>query len=379
MIQRIDATTVSVDSLDARIRQLVEAADVAGLTVTIVQPDTVPYRRAFGYAHRSRGDTLRTDHVFYGASLSKAVFGYLVADLVEEGTIDLDRPLQEYFDVPIPELAFNREWRGFRDLADDPRYREITARMCLAHTSGLPNWRWISRVGEFAPEGKLRLYTDPGTVYSYSGEGMMLLQHAIEHVTGRGLEELARERIFDPLRMDMTSYVWQDRFGDAFSYGHLADGSVIPKDTEDEAGAAGSLETTPEDYAVFLQHVLRSTAAGSPLTERLFTPVIRIRSRMQFGPESLVNTTENDDIQLSYGLGWGILQTPYGKGVFKEGHGEGFQHYSILFPDRGIGVLLMANSDNAESIFRDLLALTVGDTYTPWRWENYLPYVTKGS
>ena len=73
----------------------------------------------------------------------------------------------------------------------------------------------------------------------------------------------------------------------------------------------------------------------------------------------------NDAIKLSYGLGWGLLQSPYGTGAFKEGHGDGFQHYSIIFPEQGTGIIIMSNSDNAESIFKELLETAIGDTLHP--------------
>ncbi|NJB87184.1 CubicO group peptidase (beta-lactamase class C family) [Lewinella marina] len=373
-LTRLDGSVLTAPALDARIQRLVDTAGVTGLTVTVFNQDTVAYQRAFGYASAVTGDSLRVDHGFYGASLSKAVFGYLVAQLAEEGIIDLDRPLQDYLDVAIPELEFEKEWRGFHNLAGDERYRDITARMCLSHTSGLPNWRWISRTGEFQPEGELYLYFDPGTAYSYSGEGMQLLQYVVEEITGKGLEQLARERVFDPLGMEMSSYLWQDRFEGNYCHGHTTDQGVIPKDVADESAAAGSMETTPVEYARFLEHILTLSREGSPVTGRMFEPGMRIRTKRQFGPGALETTDANDDIQLSYGLGWGILQSPYGKGVFKEGHGEGFQHYSILFPEAGTGILLMSNSDNAESIFKEVLEVAIGDTFTPWAWENYLPY-----
>ncbi len=378
MVHRIDASTITVLQLSDRIQELVDTADVTGLTVTVFNGDTLAYRRAFGYANYEKDDSLRTDQVFYGASLSKAVFGFIVAKLVEEGKIDLDRPLQEYFPVPIPELPFEKEWRGFANLTDDPRYKDITARMCLSHTTGLPNWRWISRAGEFTPEGKIHFFFDPGSRYSYSGEGIKLLQHAVEEITGWGLEDLAREYVFDPLGMEQTSYVWQSRFEGNFVNGHDTQQKAFPKDREDEAGAAGSMETTPEDYALFLQHILKLCREESTVTDLMFSPNVRIRSKRQFGPSATTTTSDNDTIELAYGLGWGLLQTPYGRGVFKEGHGEGFQHYSILFPDQQSGVLLMSNSDNAESIFKELLELTIADTFTPWQWENYIPYDHSG-
>jgi CubicO group peptidase (beta-lactamase class C family) len=120
--------------------------------------------------------------------------------------------------------------------------------------------------------------------------------------------------------------------------------------------------------------VLKHRVLKLTTTKEMFTPQIRLRSIQQFGPLSLVDSTTNDRINLSYGLGWGLLQSPYGTAAFKEGHGDGFQHYSILFPKQGTGIIIMSNSDNAESIFKELLETAIGDTFTPWYWENYIPY-----
>lgn len=373
-IQKIDGSTIAEITVDKRVETLVDTADVTGLTVTLFNQDTVVYQKAFGYSNFIKKDSLSINDVFYGASLSKAVFGFIVAQLANEGLIDLDKPLQEYLDVPIPKMQFNREWRAFKELGDDDRYKTITARMCLSHTTGFPNWRWISRTGEFEPEGKIKFYFEPGSDYSYSGEGIRLLQIVVEQILGKGLEQLAQERVFLPLGMDMTSYVWQERFENNYCHGHTATQAVIEKDREDEAGAAGSMETTPVDYSKFLSKIIELSSNNSEITELMFTPNIRIKSKQQFGPKSLEKTDVNDGIGLSYGLGWGILNTPYGHGYFKEGHGEGFQHYSILFPEKHSGILLMSNSDNAERIFKEILELGIGDIFTPWYWENYIPY-----
>ena len=106
----------------------------------------------------------------------------------------------------------------------------------------------------------------------------------------------------------------------------------------------------------------------------MFRQQITIRTIQQFGPLSMRDSTLNDHIQLGYGLGWGVLQTPYGVGAFKEGHGDGFQHYSIIFPDAKAGVVILTNSDNGESIFKELLEITIADKFTPWFWQNYIPY-----
>jgi len=354
-----------------------DSAKVTGLAISLFNENQIVYRKAFGYANFDKKTKLQINSSFYGASLSKAVFGYIVANLVNDGIIDLDKPLQQYLDMPIPEIRFKDEWRGFQDLINDKRYETITARMCLSHTTGFQNWRWIPRPDDAENRDKLKIYFDPGTQYYYSGEGIMLLQYVIEHITGKGLEQIAQEKVFDPLQMRNTSYLWQERFEGSYCNGHTIEQEVINKDRRDEAQAAGSMETNLIDYSIFVKHILRLNNEKSAITNTMFKPNFSIRTKSQFGPRSLEQSNENDSIQLSYGLGWGLLQSPLGFGTFKEGHGEGFQHYTIIFPDKEVGIVILSNSDNAESIFKELLEITIADIYTPWQWENYIPYHLK--
>ncbi|MTI31815.1 serine hydrolase, partial [Xanthovirga aplysinae] len=369
-VERLDGTTITEDSLTNKINHLIHEANVTGVAVSIFNNNDVIFNKAFGYANIETKDSLKVDHVFYGASFSKAVFGYIVAHLTEQGILDLDTPLQDYVDIAIPDLPVEKDWRNLRDLKGDIRYQKITARMCLSHTTGLPNWRWINNPGE-----KLRILFEPGAKYSYSGEGLHLLQEIIEHITGKKLEVLAKEIVFDPLKMHNTSYLWDEKFKEHFCYGHSSDQLKLPRDIElDDASAAGSMETTLEDYSKFVKHLMEVHSSKSAVTKLMFYPNIRIRSKAQFGPLAQQITNENDGIELSYGLGWGLLNSPFGFGAFKEGHSEGFQHYTIIFPERKIGIIIMSNSDNAESIFKELLEISIGDIYTPWKWENYIPY-----
>jgi CubicO group peptidase (beta-lactamase class C family) len=372
-VKRIDGSSVEAASLTKKIDAITKEAKVAGLAVTVFNDNEVVYQHAFGCKNAKLKDTLNINTGFYGASLSKMVFAHLVMQLAEDGVINLDTPLQNYLKQPLPEITFEKTWRGFTDLKSDDKYKKITARMCLSHTTGFPNWRWFTDKG-MDENGKLYFQFDPGTKYSYSGEGLHLLQFVIEQITGRGLEDLAREKIFDPLGMDMTSYVWQNRFENKYCNGHTAKGEVIPKDTEDEAGAAGSMETTLVDYSKFLVAVMNKKLLKESTFNEMIKPQIRIKSKQQFGPEAKIDTDAFDNINLSYGLGCGLLQTKYGTGVFKEGHADGFQHYFIVFPEKKTGVLIMTNSDNGESVFKEILELSIADSFTPWQWENYIPY-----
>jgi CubicO group peptidase (beta-lactamase class C family) len=183
--------------------------------------------------------------------------------------------------------------------------------------------------------------------------------------------------IFTPLGMTNSSYTWQPRFEKDYCLGHNTEGKPYEKDKDNDARSASTLETTLEDYTKFTTAVLQNRLLKPVTTKNMFSPQIRIRSVQQFGPLRLKDSTANDAIQLSYGLGWVLLQSRHGVGAFKEGHGDGFQHYSILFPQAGTGIVILTNSDNGESIFKELLETTIKDTVTPWQWENYIPYNNK--
>jgi CubicO group peptidase (beta-lactamase class C family) len=367
-IKRLDHTTITAEALTTRIEQLTAAANVQGLTVTVFNDAQPVYSRAFGHADLSENRPLRTDTEFYGASLSKPVFAVLVMKLVEQGVLELDTPLQDYVDEPLWRNEAEHWHQDLSDLESQPLYRRITARMCLSHTTGLPNWRW------FEPDQKLRIHHEPGERYMYSGEGMVFLQIVLEKITGKPLEQLMQEELFGPYGMQMSSYTWQERFESDYAVGHRADGTTYPKDKDNAPRAPSTLETTTDDYVRFTSAVLRGEGMSKASWNELFRPQIRLRSKKQFGQGARIETDAYDDIELSYGLGWGLLRTPRGWGAFKEGHGDGFQHYTIIFPESGLGVVLLSNSDNAESIFGYLLQVTLVDTYTPLDWQGYHPY-----
>src|SRR5579872_957298 len=104
------------------------------------------------------------------ASLSKSAFATVVMRLVEDGRLDLDKPISGYLSKPLP------DYPQYADLKGDDRYKKLTLRILLSHTSGFPNWR------AFEEDRKLRIHFEPGTRYAYSGEGIDLAQLAVETV-----------------------------------------------------------------------------------------------------------------------------------------------------------------------------------------------------
>jgi CubicO group peptidase (beta-lactamase class C family) len=282
--------------------------------------------------------------------------------LVQEKTIDLDRSIAEYLPKPLT------DYEKYADLAGDERWRRFTPRMLLSHTSGLPNWRW------FRPGEKLDIMFEPGERYSYSGEGINLLQFVVEVVTDREVGELMQERVFTPLGMTRTSMVWQPAFEADHAVGYDEEGKDLGYRKRTSARAAGSAATTIRDVARFGQAVLRGTGLDRSSRDEMLRPQIRIRSAYQFPIPSTEITTRDDGIRLSYGLGWGLLWSPYGKAYFKEGHDDGWENYMITFEEPGTAMAIMTNSSNGESIFTELLARLIGDRFTPSEWERYVPY-----
>ncbi|GAA3917934.1 hypothetical protein GCM10022406_00820 [Hymenobacter algoricola] len=197
----------------------------------------------------------------------------------------------------------------------------------------------------------------------------------VETIMQQGLTELSAERVFRPLGLTRTSYVWQPAFDANYAIGYDEQGQPLPKRRRTKAGAAGSLETTPADYATFLAAVMQGKGLSSAAKAEMIRAQVRIPYQAQFGPLATVAAPDsNRTIQLSYGLGWGTFESPYGPAYFKEGHDDGWENHSVVFGNRNKALLLLSNSSNADKLFRELLEKLLGDQTTPWQWENYVPY-----
>jgi len=138
--------------------------------------------------------------------------------------------------------------------------------------------------------------------------------------------------------------------------------------------AAGSADSTIRDMALFLQATLKHKTSPRKFWKGMLTPQIRIRSAHQFPSLDEATSTRDDRVQLSYGLGFGLLKTPHGRAFFKGGHDDGWENYMIGFDRSGTGMVVMTNSSNGESIFKELLETLLGDTFTVWEWESYTPW-----
>jgi len=238
-VKRLDGSTITAAEIDAEVTRLMRAAEVTGVGIAILNGGDVAYLKAYGFRDQEKKLPLTEDTVMAGASFSKAVFSYLVMQLVDESLIDLDKPVTQYLPKPLP------EYPEYRDLATDGRHIQITAKMLLSHTSGLPNLRQLN------DDHKLNINFEPGSRYAYSGEGIQLLQFVVETIMKRPLGDLMRERVFEPLGMTRSSMVSESRFENDLANGYDEWSRSLGPQQRKRAAAAGSMQTTLGDFTRF--------------------------------------------------------------------------------------------------------------------------------
>jgi len=361
-IKRLDGSAITASDIDGTVLRLMHAAKVTGTGIAIFNDGKIAYLKAYGFRDKEKKLPLTPDSVMSGASLTKVAFAYMVMQLVQEGSLDLDKPVYQYLPKPLPEFD------GYKDLAGDDRYKKITSRILLDHTSGFPNWRW------FEDDKKLKIHFEPGSRFAYSGEGIALLQLIVETIAKRPLADLMRERVFQPLAMTRTSMVWEPSFEDDYANGYDEQENSLGPQRRKRAGSAGSMLTTPADFAKFMQAMMHGIGLSKGMKDAMLGPQVQIFSKHGFPPLATETTDENKPIRLSYGLGWGLYWTPYGKAFFKEGHDDGWRNYTVCFDDAKMGILIMTNSSNGEGIYKELLETLQKNTFTPIEWEQFTPY-----
>ncbi|MDB5973032.1 MAG: serine hydrolase [Hydrocarboniphaga sp.] len=354
--------------IDQSVQRLMSAAKVPGLAVALVEHGQLAYLKTYGLRDVESAAPLNPDTVMYGASLTKATFAYLVMQLVDDGRIDLDQSIAAYLPKPLP------EYEKYSDLAGDERWRMITPRMLLSHTAGFPNFRFFTRDGVYRQDAKLSFWFEPGARFSYSGEGINLLQFVIEQGLGLDVGQLMQQRVFDRFGMRRSSTTWRDDFAADNATGYDEAGKALGHKRRGSTRAAGSMDTTPADYARFLAGLQRGEGISAASKKEMLRPQIEIDSVQQFPPQLTDSTTDNRGIALAYGLGWGLFRSSQGPAYFKEGHDDGTNNYVLCIENRQACLMLLSNSSNAEGIFKYLADDLLGPTCLPWFWQNYIPY-----
>lgn len=338
-----------------------EQTGAKGLAIAIIDQGQVASVRAYG-VRNAKGDPLTTNTVMYGASLTKAVFGYLAVQLAAEGRLDLDQPIADLLADPLPSYGNLDAYGNWGDLASDDRWRSITPRMVLTHSTGFANFAFLE------PDRRLRIHFEPGTRYAYSGEGMMLLQFGLERGLGLKIEEELQKRFFRPLGMSRTSLMWRADFSTDLADGWDIDGNIEPHDERSRVRAAGSMDTTIADMAQMAATMVRGD--GLPAEWRRLYPgaTLAITTRQQF-PTLLPDAPADERPKAE--AGWGVIAFagPQGPGWYKGGHNDTTANTLVCLKEGQRCVLILSNDVRAESAFPGLVRAALGETGVPYRWE----------
>jgi CubicO group peptidase (beta-lactamase class C family) len=187
-----------VADLERYIPERMRKGDIPGLAIALIRDGEVVWTEGFGVANVITRQPVTPETVFEAASNSKVVAAYTAIRLVEQGELSLDEPLTAYLSEP---------WLPPSEYGD-----KITLRHLASHSSGLTD--------NLFPVDK-GIDFEPGSDFLYSGVGALYMQEAIEQVTGKSLEDAAREVVFEPLGMSSSSFV-----NDAAVKPHMANGHM---------------------------------------------------------------------------------------------------------------------------------------------------------
>ncbi len=353
---------LEMSDLDETVKSLMQAADVPGLALAVVERGTVTHARGFGFADVQAQRAVQADTVLPAASITKAVFAYACMQLAHDGAFSLDEPCAKQLKLPFG------EYPEFADLHTDPRAAQITPRMLLTHSSGLLNWRWINF------SRKLDIKFNPGTRYVYSGEGIQLMQLLAEERTGKSVSDLLDERVFKRFGMANSALTWRSDFESRAANRYDANGRPLGISRRDRARAAGSMATTAHDLALFMQGLMRARAAQDPSLQAMLEPRVPIVSPRQFPSHFPGSTDAYRSLSLAAAHGWVSYRSPLGPAVFKEGNDDGTNNFCIWFTERELAIVMLSNSSRADRMFVHALDAIAGKACLPWFWMNYVPW-----
>lgn len=320
-VTSLKAQNKNKEELETKLEKIIKETKIPGLQLVHVKDGRVEHYN-LGYKNIESKDKVNSYTLFQSASLSKAVMAYAVLKLYDQGILDLDKPLDEYW-------SYNR-------LDNEPRRTKMTARMALNHTTGLRNWA--------KPRGSdLKAYFDPGTDFKYSGEGYLYLQKVIEHLTNKSLEEIAVEEVFEPLQMKASHFIYMDYMEGDFANGHTELEVESLRKFENPNGAF-SLITTASDYMEFVQKVLIEGQGLKPISH-----------------DMMVGYSSSRSPTTGYGLGVGLQQNEKGNGIFHNGSNPGFRNFFFVYPATGEGVVCFTNGTNGEKARAEIAELFLGE------------------
>ena len=320
--------------VEVEFQRLIEEASVPGMASAIIRNGQLDRCICCGVRDVQSPVPVDEDTVFDAASLSKPVFAHMVLQLADQGQLSLETPLTSYLPGYMPA---------------DKRASSITARHVLSHSAGLPNWR-----NDDLP---LRTYFPPGERFSYSGEGFLYLQKAVEAITGERLHTLAERLVMAPFGMTRSSFVWDWRFDLNRACPHDDFGRPAVGRKPGEGNAAATLQTTAADYARFLLRVFDGSRLRPETVQLWLRPHVEVRHAK---PQSLGSVVEDVATGVAWGLGWGL--EPAEEAFFHWGNNGAFKALTVGSIQSQDALVFFMNGASGLSLMPEIVsALMPGD------------------
>ncbi len=300
------------------------------ISYAIVKGNKILGANAVGVASIETNIPADTSTIYRTGSISKSFTAFLMMQVIQDGTIKLEDPVENYF----PEI---RNLNGYSDS------RKITFQQLASHTSGLirepdmenaaagPIEEWESKILASIPNTSFQ--TEPGERYSYSNIGFGILGLAVSRAAGESFLNMVEERIFQPLNMNNSFFVVPEERLKDLSKG-LGGGPMGDLDTErparEHTGRGykvpnGGIYSTPLDLSKFM---LANTGYKDLLSKDHLT---------------LMQTIQTPEGRQTYGLGFSLYQD---LGISTVGHGgsvAGYTAHFIFDKESEYGVILMRN------------------------------------
>jgi CubicO group peptidase (beta-lactamase class C family) len=337
------------DRLDAKVREILNRHPAVGLAFGVISRGRLVFFHGHGVADVASGTRITKDTAFRIGSVTKLFTGVAVMQLWERGLVDLDAPASVYL-------------RAYRLRPAGPRFRPVTLRHLLTHTSGIPDVRhpfdllhfsWgpfegrpplhsvafgepLPTLAEYYDAG-LRVVVEPGTAFAYSNHGFATLGQIVEDVTGLPLDRYLREHILDPLGMDTSDLRRSPRV-----VGRLATGYAFrrtgPEPVPDRdwigAGGGGIYATTP-DIARFVDFLLDPEAPGRGPVLRPATLATMLKPHWQ-----------PDERLTAIGLAFFLSTVGGHRLAGHDGILPGFNSHVLIAPDDDLGVIAFTNGSS---------------------------------
>ena len=319
------------DQVSAVLESVRQKNSLPALAGAVVTSDGIVAIGATGVRKAGTTVAVTTDDQWHLGSDTKAMTASLIGLLVERGKLKWDSTIEHVF----PELADKLS----------PEFRKVSLLQLLSHRAGLPantNWRALSLKGSVTEQrqaavlaaASIKLDSEPGTRFSYSNWGYVVVGAMAEKVTGARWEDLVTEYLFKPLGMKSVGFGGTGTPGKVDQpWGHGENGKPVlgngpAVDNPPVMGPAGTVHCTLSDWAKFVADQLRGDRGGPGLLkratyERLHTP--------PFGGD--------------YALGWLVTQREWGGGTVFTHAGSNTMNFAVVWvaPKRDFAVLVVSN------------------------------------